>query len=139
LKPSNPDDILEGTTRRVFRFVYHQRTPVGISDIQRGLGLSSPSVAYYHVNKLLSVGLLKEDGSGYSVEKNVFEGMVRVRKRVVPLHSAYVAFLLTALVAMLSVLHPTELSADYLFAVIVMFVVTMVAVYEAFTVSKKSY
>lgn len=134
---SKPDEVLEGTTRKVFRYVFHQRSAVGISAIQRGLGLSSPSVAYYHVNKLLGAGLLKEEGGGYSVDKRVFEGMVRVRRRVVPLHIAYAAFLLTSLIAMVSVLRPPELSSTYLFAVVVAFVASLVASFQAVRAARK--
>ena len=88
------DDVLEGTTRRVFRFLYRRREPTRIHDIQRGLGLSSPSVAYYHVNKLLKAGLVKETGDGYAADKVIFENMIRIRKTTLPAQAAYAAFFL---------------------------------------------
>ncbi len=39
------EDVLKGTTLKVYRFIYRQGKPMGIHDVQRGLTLSSPSVA----------------------------------------------------------------------------------------------
>jgi hypothetical protein len=136
LKQNNSDDILEGTTRKVFRFVYRQHEPVGIHDIQRGLGLSSPSVAHYHVAKLLKAGLLKEEGDGYVVEKVVFENMIRVRRTALPLQTGYAAFFITALITLLTILRPTQLTSIYVFAVVVVMVAVGVSILEAYKVMK---
>ncbi|MDG6956744.1 MAG: ArsR family transcriptional regulator, partial [Nitrososphaerota archaeon] len=119
MKQNNPDDILEGTTRRVFRFVYRQQNPVGIHDVQRGLGLSSPSVAHYHIGKLVKAGLLKEEGGGYVVDKVVFENMIRVRRAAIPLQTAYAVFLLSAFALLVTVFRPAPVSSTYVFAVVV--------------------
>ena len=103
---SKPEDILEGTTRRVFRYVYRQHDPVGIHDIQRGLGFSSPSLAHYHVSKLLKAGLLKEEGEGYTVNKTVFENKIRLRKTTLPLQAAYATFFLAAMNIKLTIMRP---------------------------------
>ena len=136
MKHNNPDDILEGTTRRVFRFVYHQQSPVGIHDVQRGLGLSSPSVAHYHIGKLVKAGLLKEEGDGYVVDKVVFENMIRVRRTVVPLQTAYAMFLLSALALLVTVFRPVPLSSTYAFGVIVIGVALGVTLFEAYKAAK---
>lgn len=102
------DDILEGTTRKVFRFVYRQREPVGIHDVQRGLSLSSPSVAHYHIAKLLKAGLLKEDGEGYTLNKVVFENMVRIKGTALPVQTAYVTFFLAAIAVLVAVFRPPQ-------------------------------
>ena len=120
----------------MFKFVYRQREPVGIHDIQRGLGLSSPSVAHYHVGKLLKAGLLKEDGEGYTVDKAVFENMIRIRKTVLPLQTAYAAFFLTALLALATVMRPDQLSSTYVFAIIVVLCAFAISSFEAYKVTK---
>jgi hypothetical protein len=79
---------------------------------------------------------VKEEGEGYSVDKNVFEGMIRIRRRVVPLYTAYAAFLLTAFVALVTVMRPIQLSSVYLFAVIVVLIAVLVSLAEAYKVSK---
>ena len=136
MKQNNSDEVLEGTTRRVFRFVYRHQGPVGVHDVQRGLGLSSPSVAHYHISKLLKAGLLKEEGDGYAVTKATFENMVRIRKTAFPLHAGYAAFFLTALIILMTVMRPVQLSSTYLFAAIVVLVAFLVSVAEAYKVMK---
>lgn len=132
MKENSQDRILEGTTRRVFRYVYRQHEPVGVHDIQRGLGLSSPSVAYYHVTKLLKANFLREEKDGYIVNKTVFENMIRLRGTVLPLQSAYAAFFLTALLVMLVVMRPSQPSPSYVFGVIVAAIASGVFLFEAY-------
>jgi hypothetical protein len=139
LKDNKTDDALEGTTRKVFRFIYRQTGPVGVHDVQRGLGLSSPSVAHYHINKLLKAGLLKEEGDGYTVERVVFENMIRIRKVVLPLQTAYAVFFLTALAIFLTVLRPAQLSSTYVFAVVVVSSAFGVSLFEALRTVRTPY
>lgn len=136
MKESSSEDILEGTTRKVFKFVYRQHEPVGVHDVQRGLGLSSPSVAHYHITKLLKAGLLKEEGNGYVVEKAVFENMIRIRRTVLPLQVGYAAFFVTALIALITIMKPSQLSSAYIFAVLVVAVAVGVSLFEAYKVMK---
>ncbi len=130
------DDVLEGTTRRVFRFIYRQRNPVGVHDVQRGLALSSPSLAHYHIAKLLKAGLLREEGEGFVVNKTAFENMVRIRNVALPFQAAYAAFLLTALVALLGFLRPSGLTSYYVFAVFVISVASAISLYQAYKATK---
>jgi DNA-binding transcriptional ArsR family regulator len=136
LKKGGSEDVLEGTTRKVFRYIYRQHEPVGVHDVQRGLELSSPSVAHYHIAKLLKAGLLKEEGDGYVVEKAVFENMIRIRRTVLPLQTGYVAFFVTALIALLTIMRPSELSPTYVFAVTVIVVAVGVSLFEAYKAMK---
>jgi hypothetical protein len=136
LKEQRAEDILEGTTRKVFRFVYRQHKPVGVHDVQRGLGLSSPSVAHYHIAKLLKAGMLKEEGDGYVVEKAAFENMIRIRRTVLPLQVGYAAFFVTSLIALATIMRPSQLSSTYVFAVIVVMVAVGVSLFEAYKVMR---
>jgi len=133
------NDVLEGTTRRVFRFIYRQREPVGIHDVQRGLSLSSPSLAHYHIVKLLKAGLLKEEGEGYVVNKTVFENMIRIKRTALPLQVAYSAFLLTALAALTLFMRPSIPSSSYVFATVVITVTLAVSFYEAYRAVEAPY
>ena len=98
--------------------------------------MSSPSVAHYHIAKLLKAGLLKEEGNGYVVEKAVFENMIRIRRTVLPLQTGYVAFFVTALIALLTIMRPSELSPTYVFAVTVIVVAVGVSLFEAYKAMK---
>lgn len=126
--------ILTGTTLRVYRFLYRVGSPQGIHDIQRGLGLSSVSVADYHVKKLLVLGIVKEDGSTarYYVDRLIFENMVRIRKSIIPLQAGYATFFGIALVLLVTLLRPSVITGTYLFALIVIAFGVLLFCYQAF-------
>ncbi len=136
LNDKGTEDVLEGTTRRVFRFVFHQHKPVGVHDVQRGLGLSSPSVAQYHITKLLKAGLLKEEQGGYTTEKNIFENMIRVGRTALPLQLTYAMFFLTALLLMVAVMRPSQVSSFDVFAFCVVVVALGITSFEAYKAAK---
>ena len=98
--------------------------------------MSSPSVAYYHLNKLMKVGLLIQEGDGYTVDKIVFENMIRIRKTVLPLQTAYAIFFLSALVVLSTVMRPLQVTSTYVFAVAVVLVGFCITAFEAYKVAK---
>ena len=52
---------LRGRTLRAYLFILKSPKPVGVRELQRSLGLSSPSVAYHHLDKLIRLGLIEKD------------------------------------------------------------------------------
>jgi hypothetical protein len=60
---------IEGTTLRVYVYVVKAGRPLGPRDVMRGLNLSSPSVAYRHLQKLEEAALLQKDEHGEYVAK----------------------------------------------------------------------
>ncbi len=125
------DDSLKGTTLRVYRYMYKAGGAVRINDIQRALGLSSPSVAQYHVKKLLQFGLIREEQGGYVIDKVIFSNVIRFRRISIPYQAAYVAFFVASLVVMLTLFRPSSATAAYVFALLVITVAVVVSVYEA--------
>ena len=59
----------EGTTLNVYSFVVKKGKPVGPREVMRGVNLSSPSVAYWHLQKLENSGLLQKNATGEYVVK----------------------------------------------------------------------
>jgi len=131
---SNPSEEgpaqLKGTTYRVYRFMLKQREPVGISDIQRGVGLSSPSVSQYHVRKLLQLGLIREEQGGYLVDKVILENVIRIRRVSIPIQTAYVAFFGVLLLILVFTLRPATIDSLYYFAVVVNVSALGISIYE---------
>jgi len=107
---------LGGTTLRVYRYLYRQARPLGVHDVQRGLGLSSFSVAQYHIKKLLAAGLIREETAGYVVDRILFENMIRIRRSVIPLQLGYSTFFGTTMILLLTVFRPPEMTSTYVFA-----------------------
>jgi hypothetical protein len=128
-------DALSGTTRRVYRYIYRQG-PVKLHDIQRDLRLSSPSLADYHVQKLLTMKLIREEkaqdgaGAGFVAEEAVFEAMVRIRRTVIPLRATASAFFAVALILLVTILRPGHISSTYVFSLVVTVVALSTSLYE---------
>jgi predicted DNA-binding transcriptional regulator len=117
---TNVSDItLKGTTYKVYRYILKQSRPVGISDVQKGLGLSSPSVSQYHIRKLLRLGMIREEQDGFVIDKMVLENIIRVRRISIPTQTGYVAFFGVTLFVLLVFIRPATITSLYLFAIIV--------------------
>jgi hypothetical protein len=55
---------LSGRTLQVYLYLQKRKEPAGIREVQRELGLSSPSVAEYQAEKLVEMGLAGRDSHG---------------------------------------------------------------------------
>jgi predicted DNA-binding transcriptional regulator len=128
---------LRGTTLKVYRFMLRSKTPVGIHDVQRALGLSSPSVAQYHIRKLLSLALVREEGEGYVVDRVVFDNVIRIRRTAVPLQTAYVAFYASSLAVLLTLFRPASFTALYIFALVVVAIGFVTAICETVRILRR--
>ncbi len=86
----------EGTTLNVYSYVVKQGKPVGPREVMRGSNLSSPSVAYWHLQKLENAGLLKKNGSGEYIvkEKTSISGHIWIGRNLVPRLMCYSLFFL---------------------------------------------
>ncbi len=124
------DAYLKGTTYRVYRYLLKQAGPVGISDVQRGMNLSSPSVAQYHIRKLLRLGLIREEQEGYVIDKMVLENVIRIRRISIPTQTAYLAFFGVTFFVLLVFLRPATINSLYFFAVVVNVAALAVSLYE---------
>ncbi len=124
-------DYVTGTTLRVYRYMYRAGTAMSIRDIQRGLELSSPSVAEYHIKKLVRAGLVQEREGGFVVDRVIFENVIRIRRMLIPLQTAYMAFFLSTLAILLTVFRPASVTSLYFFALLVNSGAVIVTTYEA--------
>ena len=107
----------------------------GLHDIQRDVGLSSASLADYHVQKLLRMKMIREEEGqdgvvGFAAEEAVFEAMVRIRRTVIPLRAIASAFFVVALVLLLSTLRPNYIDSTYVFSLVITGVALSISVYE---------
>ena len=123
--------VLKGTTLSVFRFIFREGKPVGPREIQRGLGLSSVSIATYHLAKLRDAGLIRETPEGYSVDRRMFENVVRIRRLLIPVQVSYVAFLATAIVMLLTILRPPVAYSSYYFSIAILLIASVVSLLQA--------
>jgi hypothetical protein len=97
---------LRDTTLKVYLYTVKKNAPVGPREVMRGAKLSSPSVAYRHLQKLENMGLLiKDEWGNYIVkEKVAIRGYVWVNRILVPNPLLYAIFFLGILITELVVL-----------------------------------
>ncbi len=69
---------LRGNTLRVYWYMLQNSKPVGVREVQRDLGMSSPSVASHHLNKIIDMGLAEKNvESLYELVEFVKVGILR--------------------------------------------------------------
>jgi len=74
---------LKGNTLRVYWYVLKSAgDSVGVREVQRALGFSSPTLAVYHLEKLRELGLVRKKGGEYYLEREVKVGVLRQFLRV---------------------------------------------------------
>ena len=106
-KPSleEVESKLKGKTLIVYWHLLRSPTsPVGVREVQRALGFSSPSIAFHHLEKLRSLGLVKKSVTGeYSLTEEVKVGFLKMFTRMgrfmVPRYLFYSVLLTTMLIA----------------------------------------
>jgi hypothetical protein len=106
-KPTSSRPIvndLTGKTMQVYMHILSKGEAVGIREVQRSLGFSSPSVAFHHIEKLLAMGVIEKDNYGrYSLSKQVDVGVLQAFTRIgrftLPRLGFYAAFFSTLTVA----------------------------------------
>lgn len=97
------ESSLKGKTLLVYWYLLQQPShSVGIREVQRALGFSSPSIAVHHLGKLQDLGLVRKRMTGeYVLEEEVKVGILkfftRMGRYLVPRYFFYSVFLSTML------------------------------------------
>jgi len=87
-----------GKTWDVYLCILTSSDPIGVRDIWRALGLSSPSLAQYHVNKLLNLRLIESTTGGKYVTNDeerleALRSFLMLRGMLIPRMVVYAALL----------------------------------------------
>jgi len=88
---------LRGNTLRVYWYMLGQGSCVGVREVQRAMGMSSPSVASHHLSRLEEMDLVERHGDGsYELKRVVKVGILRnfvaFRGRLLPRYVFYATF-----------------------------------------------
>ncbi|WP_309492333.1 hypothetical protein [Candidatus Hecatella orcuttiae] len=135
--------VLRGKTLRVYWYLLKRGGdhPIGVREVQRALGFSSPSVALHHLEKLRDLKLLDKTGGEYLVAREVKVGFLRLflklGRLVLPRYLFYAVFLTTMLAAYVA-LYPQSLSAHNLVALIFGAAASLILWYETYRVLKEA-
>ena len=104
--PDANEEELEGITLSVYLYVVRKGKPVGPRDVVKGAHLSSPSVAYRHLQKLEDLGYLQKNNYGEYVTKDKasVRGYIWVGRRMLPKMLVYSIIFMIILIIELVVL-----------------------------------
>jgi DNA-binding transcriptional ArsR family regulator len=94
---------LKGTTLQVYWHLLRSGKPTTIRRLQRELGLSSPSVASYHLEKLLDMEIIRKNANGdyelgKTVSLEVMSSFVKISQLMIPRYVFYTIFFFTLLI-----------------------------------------
>jgi len=104
--PNAKNEELEGITLGVYLYVVKKGKPVGPRDAVKGAHLSSPSVAYRHLQKLEDLGYLQKNKNGEYVTKDKahVRGYIGIGRRMMPKMLVYSLLFMSILIVELVVL-----------------------------------
>ena len=113
---------LKGLTLRVYWHILslNRKESIGTRSVQRALGLSSPSVASHHLEKLKTLGLLDKDSTGEYrlvglVKVGVLRNFVGVLGVLLPRYLFY-STMFTAMLVLYPIIYPPNFSAHNIMA-----------------------
>jgi hypothetical protein len=109
-----PDEELNATTFQTYVYMVKIGKPVGPRDLMRGANLSSPSVAYRNLQKLMDLGLVVKDEYGnYVVKEKVnMKGYVWVGKTMLPTFAIFGFVFVGVLISEIAILVPHLILGD---------------------------
>jgi len=125
---------LKGKTLLVYMYILKSSDPtVGVREVQRALGFSSPSVSSYHLNKLHELGLVDSERGEYRLVREIKVGGLRQFVTfggvMLPRYLFYAVLVTTMLVTYLFQFR-MEPSPQYITTVIMGFVPSVILWYE---------
>ena len=102
------EEELNATTFQTYVYLVKVGKPIGPRDVMRGANLSSPSVAYRNLQKLVDLGLIIKDNYGNYVvkEKVSMKGYVWVGKILMPSFAIFGFIFVGILITEIAILIP---------------------------------
>jgi hypothetical protein len=111
---------LKGNTLRVYwMLLQSQSASIGVREVQRQLGFSSPALASYHLNKLAELSLVEEKNGEYHLIRKVRVGVLKQFTKLgsvmVPRYVLYAAMFTTLFVYFLTQLRDVNFYSVFAF------------------------
>jgi hypothetical protein len=135
---SSDEEIIESELKGKTLLVYMHilKNPgdaVGVREVQRELGFSSPSVSSYHLNKLQDLGLVENVYGDYQLLKDIKVGVLKqfimLGGVMLPRYLFYAVLMTTMLITFL-IQTPYFPSRDYVTTIMMGLVPTVILWYE---------
>ncbi len=105
---------LSGTTLKVYLYILKSgKEKVGVREVMRGLNMKTPSHAYYHLDKLASMGLLRKKHGDYYIVRELKIDYLRdfllIGKTLIPKFLFFFLYFTTIFIFSLIYMRPYEL------------------------------
>ena len=140
-----PEEELNATTFQTYLYLVKIGKPVGPRDVMRGANLSSPSVAYRNLQKLIDLGLAVKDNYGnYTVKEKVnMKGYVWVGKTLMPSFVIFGFIFIGVLITEIAILIPhlllgASIEGAFWLLIVVTVVSASIFIFEALRFRKKA-
>ncbi len=111
---------LKGRTLKVYLYLLGRGEAIGVRELQREMGFSSPSIAHYHLEKLREMGVVSKDHSGRyraseKIDVDILRMFVMLGGRLIPRFFFYAVFMstLTALYLLQHIFSPDPYAATF--------------------------
>jgi predicted DNA-binding transcriptional regulator len=129
---------LKGKTLLVYMYLLRSESQtVGVREVQRALRFSSPSVAFYHLNKLEDLGLIKNEHGDYILKKEVKVGILKLFINLggvmLPRYLFY-AVLMTSMIVTYFIQFSIVITPDNISLMLMVFVLTIILWFETFKI-----
>ena len=128
------EDNLTSTGIQTYLYLIKVGKPAGPREIMRGAKLSSPSVAYRNLQKLIDLDLVIKNKLGnYSIKKKIgIQGYFWIGKKLVPRFILFGIFLLVGLIIEIIILLPHILAntaVEGSFCILTIFTITIAIIF----------
>ena len=130
---------LKGNTLRAYWALLNSKDGViGVRELQRQLGFSSPTLATYHLNKLVELELVVKERGNYRLEREVKVGVlkqfIKIGTFLLPRYVLYATMFTILLIFFFTQLGQRGVSFYSNFALILAIISTVIAWYETIRV-----
>lgn len=107
-KAQDAEDQLNASAFHTYVYLVKAGKPIGPREVMRGANLTSPSVAYRNLQKLIDLGLvIKDQYSNYVVKEKVgLKGYMWMGKTIVPRFIVFGFIFVGVLIAEMAILIP---------------------------------
>ncbi|MGQ4834267.1 MAG: ArsR family transcriptional regulator [Candidatus Asgardarchaeia archaeon] len=138
------EDVLRGNALRIYLLLLKKGREMGVREIQRELKLSSPSLVSYHLNKLLSIGVVKktENDLYYAselVNSSYLRDFIKLKGLILPRFLFYSVFSTTSLLSLATIFRPPYLSREYIFSVVILSILSCLLWFETYRFWKRHF
>jgi len=144
LSDAEIEALLKGKTLLVYLYLLRKANEegVGVREVQRMLGFSSPSVASYHLQKLVDLGLVRKERGQYLLAREVRVGILRhfvmIGRFMLPRYLFYAVLLTTMLITYL-IQFPQTLSRYNVATLLLGTVPTIILWYETIRIWREKF